>query len=131
MAIWQSVGLIAGGAAIGATLRWGLGLWLNPFFSVLSFGTLIANYLGCFIIGILLAIFWQFPTIPAEWRLFLVTGFLGSLTTFSSFSAEVVENFLQDKWLFGFGVVALHLLGCLLFTALGVVLWRFCSDVLA
>ncbi|MDY2795830.1 fluoride efflux transporter CrcB [[Pasteurella] aerogenes] len=131
MAIWQSVGLIAGGAAIGATLRWGLGLWLNPFFSVLSFGTLIANYLGCFIIGILLAIFWQFPTIPAEWRLFLVTGFLGSLTTFSSFSAEVVENFLQDKWLFGFGIVALHLLGCLLFTALGVVLWRFCSDVLA
>ena len=100
-------------------------------FSVLSFGTLIANYLGCFIIGILLAIFWQFPTIPAEWRLFLVTGFLGSLTTFSSFSAEVVENFLQDKWLFGFGIVALHLLGCLLFTALGVVLWRFCSDVLA
>ncbi|MCU9998423.1 fluoride efflux transporter CrcB [[Pasteurella] aerogenes] len=131
MATWQSVGLIAGGAAIGATLRWGLGLWLNPFFSVLSFGTLIANYLGCFIIGILLAIFWQFPTIPAEWRLFLVTGFLGSLTTFSSFSAEVVENFLQDKWLFGFGIVALHLLGCLLFTALGVVLWRFCSDVLA
>lgn len=131
MAIWQSVGLIAGGAAIGATLRWGLGLWLSPFFSVLSFGTLIANYLGCFIIGILLAIFWQFPTIPAEWRLFLVTGFLGSLTTFSSFSAEVVENFLQDKWLFGFGIVALHLLGCLLFTALGVVLWRFCSDVLA
>lgn len=131
MATWQSVGLIAGGAAIGATLRWGIGLWLNPFFSVLSFGTLIANYLGCFIIGILLAIFWQFPTIPAEWRLFLVTGFLGSLTTFSSFSAEVVENFLQDKWLFGFGIVALHLLGCLLFTALGVVLWRFCSDVLA
>lgn len=131
MATWQSVGLIAGGAAIGATLRWGLGLWLNPFFSVLSFGTLIANYLGCFIIGILLAIFWQFPTIPAEWRLFLVTGFLGSLTTFSSFSAEVVENFLQDKWLFGFGIVALHLLGCLLFTALGVVLWRFCSDILA
>lgn len=129
MATWQSVGLIAGGAAIGATLRWGLGLWLNPFFSVLSFGTLIANYLGCFIIGILLAIFWQFPTIPAEWRLFLVTGFLGSLTTFSSFSAEVVENFLQDKWLFGFGIVALHLLGCLLFTALGVVLWRFCSSV--
>lgn len=131
MATWQSVGLIAGGAAIGATLRWGIGLWLNPFFSVLSFGTLIANYLGCFIIGILLEIFWQFPTIPAEWRLFLVTGFLGSLTTFSSFSAEVVENFLQDKWLFGFGIVALHLLGCLLFTALGVVLWRFCSDVLA
>ncbi|MFZ7174335.1 fluoride efflux transporter CrcB [[Pasteurella] aerogenes] len=127
MATWQSIGLIASGAAIGATLRWGLGLWLNPFFSVLSFGTLIANYLGCFIIGILLAIFWQFPTIPAEWRLFLVTGFLGSLTTFSSFSAEVVENFLQDKWLFGFGIVALHL-GCLLFTALGVVLWRFCSS---
>lgn len=128
MATWQSIGLIVSGAAIGATLRWGLGLWLNPFFSVLSFGTLIANYLGCFIIGILLAIFWQFPTIPAEWRLFLVTGFLGSLTTFSSFSAEVVENFLQDKWLFGFGIVALHLLGCLLFTALGVVLWRFCSS---
>ena len=131
MATWHAAVLIAGGAAIVATLGGVLVFGRNPFFSVLSFGTLIANYLGCFIIGILLAIFWQFPTIPAEWRLFLVTGFLGSLTTFSSFSAEVVENFLQDKWLFGFGIVALHLLGCLLFTALGVVLWRFCSDVLA
>ncbi|MDY4281119.1 MAG: fluoride efflux transporter CrcB [[Pasteurella] mairii] len=127
MAIWQSVGLIASGAAMGATLRWGLGLWLNPIFSTLAFGTLIANYLGCLIIGILTALFWQFPAISNEWRLFLVMGFLGSLTTFSSFSAEVVENFLQDKWLLGFGVVALHLLGCLLFTALGIALWRFCS----
>ena len=90
--MWQSILLISGGAAIGATMRWVLGIWLNPISNMLAFGTLMANYLGCFIIGILTALFWQFPTFSQSAKLFLITGFLGSLTTFSSFSAEVVGS---------------------------------------
>ena len=89
--MFQSIFLISAGAAIGASLRWGLGLWLNSLFSSLAFGTLVANFIGCFLMGILLAAFWTFPQFSPEWRLFLVTGFLGALTTFSSFSGEVIE----------------------------------------
>ena len=87
--MFQSIFLVSAGAAIGASLRWGLGLWLNSLFSSLAFGTLVANFIGCFLMGILLAAFWTFPQFSPEWRLFLVTGFLGALTTFSSFSGEV------------------------------------------
>ncbi|WP_101775573.1 fluoride efflux transporter CrcB [Pasteurella oralis] len=117
--------LISGGAALGAMLRYGLILLLNPFFAFLSFGTLVANYIGCLIMGVMLAILWQFPAFSVEWRLFFVTGFLGSLTTFSSFSAEVIEHFVQHKWLEGMAIVSLHLVGCLFFTTLGVVIWRY------
>lgn len=72
----------------------------------------------------LLAVFWQYPAISNEWRLFLITGFLGSLTTFSSFSAEVVNDFLTEKWATAVIVIALHLGGSLFFTLLGVLLWR-------
>lgn len=120
--------LISGGAALGAGLRWGLGLWLNPLFAMFSFGTLVANYFGCFLIGLLLALFWHFPQISNEWKLFLVTGFLGSLTTFSSFSAEVMENLLNGKWMMGLGVIAAHLFGSLLFTWFGVLFMRACLD---
>lgn len=122
---------ISGGAVLGALLRWGIGLWLNPFFSAFAFGTLIANLVGCFVIGVLLALFWQFPQIDPAWKLFLVTGFLGSLTTFSSFSGEVVELFFHEKWLNGFGVLALHLVGCLSMTALGITVFRLFSKMLA
>ncbi|VEI58612.1 camphor resistance protein CrcB [Pasteurella multocida] len=124
MSLWQNLLLISLGAALGACSRWGLGLLFNPLFAFLSFGTLIANYVGCFIIGLLIAMFWQFPQISAEWRLFLVTGFLGSLTTFSAFSAEVIENFIQNKWLEAVGIASLHLFGSLLCSALGVFIWR-------
>lgn len=124
MSAWQSVLLVGSGAALGAVARWGLGQLLNPLCSFLAFGTLIANYAGCFIIGLLLAVFWQYPQISAEWRLFLITGFLGGLTTFSSFSAEVVEYFLSAKWQTALAVMSLHLFGGLLFTALGLWLWR-------
>lgn len=120
---------ISAGAVVGAILRWGIGLWLNPLFSALAFGTLIANWLGCFIIGLLLAVFWQYPAISQSWKLFLVTGFLGSLTTFSSFSAEVVELFFNEKWLNGLGVLALHLFGCLSMTALGILCYRAFSQL--
>lgn len=115
---------IAGGAAIGACCRWGLSLLLNPVFTSFAFGTLIANYLGCLLMGIMSGMLLTYPMISNEWRLFFITGFLGSLTTFSSFSGEVVGIFLDGQWWTGLGVVCLHLFGCLAFTLLGIGLWR-------
>ena len=115
------------GAAIGASLRWGLGLWLNSLFSTLAFGTLVANFIGCFLMGILVAAFWLFPQFSPEWRLFLVTGFLGALTTFSSFSGEVIELFFKEEWVNGLFVLVSHLVGCLIFTVLGIYFFRLIS----
>ena len=121
--MFQSIFLVSAGAAIGASLRWGLGLWLNSLFSSLAFGTLVANFIGCFLMGILVAAFWLFP----EWRLFLVTGFLGALTTFSSFSGEVIELFFKEEWVNGLFVLVSHLVGCLIFTVLGIYFFRLIS----
>ena len=118
--MFQSIILVSTGAAIGASLRWGLGLWLNSLFSTLAFGTLVANFIGCFLMGILVAAFWLFPQFSPEWRLFLVTGFLGALTTFSSFSGEVIELFFKEEWVNGLFVLVSHLVGCLIFTVLGI-----------
>ena len=125
MPVLSSLLWISGGAVLGACLRWSLGLLLNPWFTAFSFGTLIANYLGCFIIGVVFAVFWSFPSLPSEWKLFLVTGFLGSLTTFSAFSIEVVENLLNGKFSIGIGLIAAHVIGSLLFTLLGLLLVRY------
>ena len=125
--MFQSIFLVSAGAAIGASLRWGLGLWLNSLFSSLAFGTLVANFIGCFLMGILVAVFWMFPQFSSEWRLFLVTGFLGALTTFSSFSGEVIELFFKEEWGNGLFVLVSHLVGCLIFTVLGIYFFRFIS----
>ena len=125
--MFQSIFLVSAGAAIGASLRWGLGLWLNSLFSSLAFGTLVANLIGCFLMGILLAAFWTFPQFNPEWRLFLVIGFLGALTTFSSFSGEVIELFFKEEWVNGLFVLVSHLVGCLIFTVLGIYFFRLIS----
>ena len=125
--MFQSIFLVSAGAAIGASLRWGLGLWLNSLFSSLAFGTLVANFIGCFLMGILVAAFWIFPQFSSEWRLFLVTGFLGALTTFSSFSGEVIELFFKEEWGNGLFVLVSHLVGCLIFTVLGIYFFRLIS----
>ena len=125
--MFQSIFLISAGAAIGASLRWGLGVWLNSLFSSFAFGTLVANFIGCFLMGILLAAFWTFPQFSPEWRLFLVTGFLGALTTFSSFSGEVIELFFKEEWGNGLFVLVSHLVGCLIFTVLGIYFFRLIS----
>lgn len=109
------------GAILGATFRHVLTLCLNPLLAFFSLGTFIANGIGCFLMGILLAIYWQSP-ISMEWRLFLVTGFLGSLTTFSAFSAEIMTYFMQQKWLEGMMVMTLHLLLGLSLMAFGIFL---------
>jgi len=91
------------GAAIGAWLRWGLGLWLNPAVPELPLGTLSANLVGGYLIGLAIAFFMQNPGISPEWRLLIITGFLGGLTTFSTFSAETVTLLMRGQYAWGGG----------------------------
>ena len=114
-----SVFAICVGACLGALARWGLGLWLNPG-AVLPMGTLAANLVGGYLIGIAVATFQALPHLDPAWRLAIITGFLGALTTFSSFSAEVVGMLGQQRYLLGFGTAALHLFGSLLLTVAGI-----------
>lgn len=106
------------GASVGALARWGLALWLNPG-SLLPWGTLAANLVGGYLVGVCVALFQQMPQLDPVWRLALVTGFLGALTTFSSFSAEVVQMLQQQRYALAAGTAALHLAGSLALTALG------------
>jgi CrcB protein len=114
-----SVIAICIGACIGSLLRWRLGLWLNPG-AVMPYGTLAANLIGGYLIGIAVAVFQALPHLDPAWRLVIITGFLGGLTTFSSFSAEVVGMLGQQRYLLGFSMAAVHLLGSLLMTFAGI-----------
>ena len=107
------------GAALGAWLRWWLGVMLNPLFPTLPPGTLAANLLGGYLIGLAVAFFAQHPGLPPEIRLLVVTGFLGALTTFSTFSAEVVTLFSRAEYLWGSIEAGVHLFGSFAMTALG------------
>lgn len=108
------------GAALGAWLRWGLGLWLNPSLTELPLGTLSANLIGGYLVGFAVAFFMQHPGLSPEWRLFIITGFLGGLTTFSTFSAETVTLLMRGQYLWGSAIIAAHLGGSLLMTVLGI-----------
>ncbi len=117
-----SVFAICVGASLGALSRWQLNLWLNPLDGsgqVLPLGTLAANLIGGYLVGICVAVFQTLPTIDPVWRLALVTGFLGALTTFSSFSAEVVAMLGQQRYTLALATAALHLFGSLALTVLG------------
>lgn len=107
------------GAFIGACVRWALGLGLNAFFPAIPLGTLVANLSGGFLAGVAAALFMQLPAIAPEWRLFVLTGFLGGLTTFSTFSVEVFALIAREQWWMAMGAASLHLLGSLLLTGLG------------
>ena len=110
------------GACVGALARWQLGLWLNPAATagtVLPWGTLAANLLGGYLVGVCVAVFQALPQLDPVWRLALITGFLGALTTFSSFSAEVVAMLGQQRYALALGTAALHLMGSLLLTVAG------------
>jgi CrcB protein len=109
---------ICAGASLGALARWRLGLWLSPG-GLLPWGTLAANLVGGYLIGIAVGVFQVLPQLDPAWRLALITGFLGALTTFSTFSVEIVEMLLQQRALLAFASVALHLGGSLLLTWLG------------
>ena len=114
----MSVFAICIGASLGALARWQLGLWLSPG-ATLPWGTLAANLLGGYLVGVCVAVFQALPNLDPVWRLALVTGFLGALTTFSSFSAEVVNMLGQQRFTLAVGTVALHLFGSLLLTVAG------------
>jgi fluoride exporter len=113
-----SVIAICMGACVGALARWQLGLWLNPG-GLIPWGTLTANLVGGYLIGICVAVFQALPQLDPVWRLALVTGFLGALTTFSSFSAEVVGMLGQQRYSMALGTAAMHLCGSLLLTVAG------------
>jgi CrcB protein len=118
-AIMMSVFAICLGACVGALARWGLGLWLNPG-AFIPMGTLAANLIGGYLVGVAVALFQAMPHLDPAWRLAIVTGFLGALTTFSSFSAEVVGMLGQQRYLLGFGTALAHLMGSLLLTVAGI-----------
>ncbi len=108
------------GAAIGAWLRWGLGVWLNPALPQLPLGTLSANLVGGYLVGLAVAFFMQHPGLSPEWRLLIITGFLGGLTTFSTFSTETVTLLARGQYAWSMAIIAAHLGGSLLMTVLGI-----------
>jgi CrcB protein len=116
--MWPVIAICLGASA-GALARWGLGLWLSPG-GAIPWGTLAANLIGGYLVGVCVAVFQAMPQLDPVWRLALVTGFLGALTTFSSFSAEVVSLLLQQRYALALGTAALHLLGSLLLTIAGI-----------
>ena len=115
---------VGSGAAIGAWLRWGLSVWLNSSRSVVPLGTLAANLAGGYLVGIALGWIMFRPGVAPEWRLFLVTGLLGGLTTFSTFSAEIVQQLTRQQYGAALLGVTAHLFGSLLLTALGLYTYR-------
>ena len=117
---WLGLLVIGIGASLGAWMRWVLGLWLNPLFPSVPMGTLAANLVGGYLVGAAVTVFHLNVELSPELRLFLITGFLGGLTTFSTFSAEVVALIQRAEWGWAAGAIGLHVGGSLLMTLLGI-----------
>jgi CrcB protein len=111
---------VAVGGVLGCLLRWVLALIFNRYFPTVPPGTLAANLIGCYVIGVALAVFTANPGIPIEWRLFVTTGFCGGLTTFSTFSAEVVTLMQSGRMAWALGTITVHLIGSLAMTIAGI-----------
>ncbi len=123
--LWAVLAAVGGGAAIGAWARWGLSYWLNPRLVQLPLGTLAANLVGGYLIGLAVGWFAAMPELPPLLRLLLITGFLGGLTTFSTFSAESLNLLQQGSWNAAMVHVLAHLGGSLLATFAGLATWRW------
>ena len=121
---WAGALAVGFGAMFGAWLRWSFGLWLNSLHKMLPLGTVLANLLGGYMIGLAMGFFADFPHISPEWRLLIVTGFLGGLTTFSTFSAEAMHLLQKGDYAWAFGHSLLHLIGSILFCFAGFATWR-------
>jgi len=121
---FQSFLAVGAGASLGAWLRWWLGMAINPVFPTLPMGTLAANLLGGYLVGLAVAFFSEHTSLPPEARLFVITGFMGGLTTFSTFSAEVVALLARAEYLWGFAAASVHLFGSLAMTALGILTFK-------
>jgi CrcB protein len=117
--MFYSIAAISIGASCGALLRWFFDVSFNSLFPNMPLGTLTANLLGAYLIGIAMAVFASQPQLSPEWRLLVITGFLGGLTTFSSFSAQVTTLIQQEKWLWAGTTIISHVAGSLLLTLLG------------
>jgi len=116
------------GAACGAWLRWGLGLWLAAVHPRLPAGTLAANLGGGYLIGMALGFFAAYPHLSPEWRLFAITGFLGALTTFSAFSGEAMALLQRGDYAWALAHSTLHLAGSIIFCFAGYASWRAISS---
>lgn len=115
----KSLFVIAIGASLGAWLRWLLGMKLNALFPTIPPGTVVANMVGGYIIGLAIALLAASPSLSPEWRLLIITGFCGGLTTFSTFSAETVALIQEGRLLWALGSISLHVVGSLAMTAAG------------
>ncbi len=118
--MWKPVVAISIGSAAGALMRWQLGIRLNSLFPAIPPGTLVANIVGGYIVGLAIAYSAQAVDIAPEWRLLVITGFCGGLTTFSTFSAEVVTLLQQGRLGWALGAAFLHLAGSVLMTLAGI-----------
>ena len=116
--MWPVIAICLGASA-GALARWGLGLWLSPG-GVIPWGTLAANLIGGYLVGVCVAVFQSLPQLDPVWRLALITGFLGGLTTFSSFSSEVVNLLMHQRYTLALGTAGMHVAGSLLLTVAGI-----------
>jgi fluoride exporter len=118
--MYLSIIAVGIGGGLGSLLRWALGLRLNAVFPNLPLGTFAANVIAGYIIGVAVAFFARFPDISVEWRLFIITGLMGGLSTFSTFSAEVVAHLQEGRFGWALTEIALHVGASLLMTALGI-----------
>jgi len=123
--MWKSIAAVSVGSSLGALLRWWLGARLNAHFPPIPPGTLAANLIGGYVVGVAVAFFATYTAIAPEWRLLVITGFCGGLTTFSTFSAEVVTLLQQGRGSWALAAAAAHLGGSLLMTlaGIGTVVW--------
>jgi CrcB protein len=121
---WGSLLAVGGGAAIGAWVRWGLGLALNPLFPTLPLGTLAANLIGGLLMGLAMEVITRHSMLPPEVRLLVTTGFLGGLTTFSTFSAEITTLLTRGEWYWAVLGIVVHVAGSLVMTMIGILLMR-------
>ncbi|KRP62926.1 MULTISPECIES: fluoride efflux transporter CrcB [Pseudomonas] len=124
----KSLFAIAVGASLGAWIRWGLGMRLNALFPTIPPGTVIANLVGGYIIGLALAFFASTPSVSQEWRLLIMTGFCGGLTTFSTFSAETLTLIQEGRIVWALGAIGIHVTGSLVMTALGLLTYQYLSS---
>jgi CrcB protein len=123
--MWKAIAAVSVGASLGALLRWWLGLTLNQYFPDVPPGTLAANLIGGYVVGVAVAMFASDSALAPEWRLFIITGFCGGLTTFSTFSAEVVTLMQQGRAAWALAAAGTHLIGSVImtFAGIGTVLW--------
>ncbi|WP_206998711.1 fluoride efflux transporter CrcB [Trinickia mobilis] len=118
--MYWSILAVGIGGALGSLARWVLGIRLNSLFPALPMGTLAANLIAGYVIGLAVAFFTKLPDVPPEWRLFVVTGLMGGLSTFSTFSAEVVAQLQQGRLGWAAMEIAVHVSGSLIMTTLGI-----------